>query len=167
MTQVTANWDRTVVVSIDKKTGHFVQLKLFKKFMPHDFIQRIQQVSLRRVEAEKIFFQLDLFYNAAMKLLQKQLIPLLNFTSFMDDINQDVDSTHWYMDVHTSEHRIVRVSLAAYDVLTPIVSTYFQIKVFKPDNEGNFKRQEYVAMTLQELNELKNMHLNPSKFKNF
>lgn len=170
MINFSQNWGRTVVISLDKKSGDFVQLKVFKKLLPDNFHHRVQQVSLRRVEADKVFFQLEYFYEIAMRLMMRNNVaPLLNVSAHKDDCQKDLQTSHWNTDVHTSSGRIIRVSFTIYNIYAPLISTYFQVKVFKPDAQadGVFKREEYVSFTMQELKELKKMDLNPSKFTNF
>ena len=66
--------------------------------------------------------------------------------------SDDATLSHWHLDIHRTAQRLVRVSFTVYDVVQPIVSTYFQIKLFKRDSsDGIFKRDRYISMTLQEL----------------
>ena len=59
---VNVNTARSVIIALDKSCS-WVYVKLFKQMPPHKFFQRIQQVSLRPIEAEKVFLQLSILTN--------------------------------------------------------------------------------------------------------
>ena len=150
---VSPNWGRVAAISMDPKTGDFTQFKIFKKL--DGFFKRYQQISLRTIEAEKIVLQFGHFTAVARTLTTGDILsPLIirprSGKQWLE--SDDATLSHWYLDVHRSAERLVRVSFTVYDVVQPIISTYFQIKLFKRDGNDNiFKRDRYISMTLQEL----------------
>ena len=152
------NYGRQVVIAIDIKTrGDFTMFKVFKKFTATGFFQRTQQVSLRTVEAERIILQLRMFLQHSVNYLTgEKSFPVIK-QRFEKIIAADVelDNAQWNLDVAESAKRLVRVSLVTYDVKQPIVSTYFNIQLYKKsEEEGVFRRDSGVTLTLQEVEEI-------------
>ena len=136
-----------------------VLYKIFKQ-NPKDYEwYRIQQVSLRRVEAEKIFYQLDYFHSLIMRMIwDKPLTSKTSNSSRDDTLEMDVGTSHWFVEVSQSANRMVRVCFKTYNHLQPYISTYFQVKLFAKKDRV-FKRESIVSLTLQELKELASMNV--------
>ena len=159
MITINPNWGRALVVAMDKSShGDFTQFKLFKRQHSSVCFKRQQNVCLRTVEAEKIILQLGKYVDVANSLIAQDLQPISDSRPmYNDEVHTDAKRCHWYQDVHESAQRMVRVSLTVYNVAQPLVSTYLQIKSFKKDLGGVFRRERYISITLQELIEL-NLH---------
>ena len=151
------NYGRTVAVALDTKSnGDFTMIKIFKKFNMTGFYQRAQQVSLRTVEAERVILQFPMFVKQAEDLILNGSIPKVHI-KFEKGIkaDEDLDNAQWNLDINQSTNRLVRVSLITFDISQPLVSTYFQVKLYKKSEEdGYFHRDSGVTMTLQEMEEI-------------
>lgn len=149
---IVANHGRKVVVSMDPRShGDFTQFKVFKKFADTGFLQRAQQMSLRTIEAERVLLQLDQFAD-----IGNNLYPEKTTHHFETSINEQADIANcaWYRDISRTQNRLVRVSFLCFDHLQPVISSYFQVKLFKRADDGIFKLDQWVSMTIQELEQM-------------
>ena len=152
ITVVDPNHARQVAVTLDPRTaGEFTQFKVFKKFPETNFCQRAQQVSLRTIEAERVILQLRHFLNS---------VNIYDFTrkefKFQSGIDEkaDLENAHWSRDITRTPNRLVRVTFVCYDVAQPDITTYFQVKLYKKDEGGVYKLNQWVSITLQEMADL-------------
>ena len=131
---------------------------MFKKFPETGFFQRAQQISLRTIEAERVIIQLPVFVEKATKYILNGVRPITQTLEASLDEHTDFGNAQWNLDVSRSSTRLVRVSLLTYDVTQPLISTYFQVKLFKKQDDGIFRKEQWVTITLQELEDLANEH---------
>ena len=162
ITTIKESIGRTVIISIDPRShGDFTQIKVFKKFPNCGFFRRSQQISLRTVEAERILLQSQTFVDHAMQYIMNgwsvgRKVDNVKFKGI--DAATDERNSQWSLDVTTTANRLVRVSLITYDCKQPLVTTYFQVKLFKKGTDGVYIMEQWLTLTLQELEGIANEH---------
>ena len=65
-------------------------------------------------------------------------------------IDKDIEFCDAYLDISQNEKRIVRASVKTYE----ITGSYFSIKLFKQDDNKEFKFNQKVTLTLTEFEKL-------------